>query len=207
MKATLFDHLVAEMPLECRVSLNVQHRMVTPIGDLISDCFYDGRLQNPRTAGVTGLEAALPKHVIWLSTSKLADRFERGRISMSNPTEVREVLTLLKRIVFLGRKDTGPHSVAILTGYSEQRRTFERTVNAEAGNLGALLRIEVNTVDAFQGREADIAIYSITRSNESGNVGFLWEFKRINVALSRGREYLVIVGDHVFCRRAPGETR
>lgn len=206
LNTTLFDGLVAEMPPECRVSLDVQHRMVTPIGDLISTCFYEGRLDNPRGPSVTGLEAALPKRVIWLSTSRLVDRFEQGRISMSNPAEVREVLALLKRVAFLGNKAVGPHTVAILTGYSEQRRHFERAVDAESSSFAGSLSVEVNTVDAFQGREADIAIYSVTRSNKAGHVGFLAEFQRINVALSRGREYLVIVGDHAFCRRAPGES-
>jgi superfamily I DNA and/or RNA helicase len=56
-------------------------------------------------------------------------------------------------------------------------------------------------IDAFQGREADIAIFSITRS-EGSRLGFLREMERINVALSRGKELLVIVGDHIFCEEA-----
>jgi superfamily I DNA and/or RNA helicase len=64
------------------------------------------------------------------------------------------------------------------------------------------LSLEWNTVDAFQGREADICVYSVTRCNDRGSIGFLRDARRLNVALSRGRSGLVIVGDHVFCRGA-----
>ncbi len=206
LKRTLFDHLVSEMPPGGRVSLNIQHRMVRPIGELISECFYDGRLNNPRVPQPTGLDAALPRRVVWLSTSRLADRGELSGTSISNQAEVREIVAMLKRIAFLGRKDSGRHSVAVLTGYSDQRRSLERAIAAESVALGDILQVEVNTVDAFQGREADVAVYSVTRSNPTGTVGFLSEYQRINVALSRGREFLVIVGDHLFCRRAKGDN-
>lgn len=58
------------------------------------------------------------------------------------------------------------------------------------------MTVEINTVDAFQGRETDIIFYSIVRSNPRGNIGFLKDARRLNVALSRAKELLVIVGDH-----------
>ena len=127
-------------------------------------------------------------------------------MSISNPCEVREIAALLKRIVFLATKNGQTYSVAVLTGYSDQKRSLERALQAESAAWNQLLRIEVNTVDAFQGREADIALYSITRSNPAGTVGFLTEHERINVALSRGRDFLLIVGDHAFCRRVRGDN-
>jgi superfamily I DNA and/or RNA helicase len=66
--------------------------------------------------------------------------------------------------------------------------------------------IEWNTVDSVQGREADVAIYSVTRSNKSGKIGFLKETSRLNVALSRGRQNLVLVGDSLFLRNTSGEN-
>jgi superfamily I DNA and/or RNA helicase len=94
------------------------------------------------------------------------------------------------------------YEVAILTGYTAQRKLINRRLNSEIESLQAL-HIECNTVDAFQGREADIAIYSVTRSNKKGELGFLKKKERLNVALSRGRIGLVIVGDHYFCSTAP----
>jgi superfamily I DNA and/or RNA helicase len=68
------------------------------------------------------------------------------------------------------------------------------------------LEVECNTVDAFQGREADVAVYSVTRCNPAGRLGFLREEERLNVALSRGRYGLAIVGDHGFCAVANGHN-
>ena len=91
------------------------------------------------------------------------------------------------------------YSIAVLTGYSAQLKLLNRRLNSEL-NSWKFLTIECNTVDAFQGREADIAVYSVTRSNKEGKVGFLRDAARLNVALSRGRVGLVLVGDHHFCR-------
>ena len=60
----------------------------------------------------------------------------------------------------------------------------------------------MHPVDSFQGQERDVIIYSVTRSNRDNQLGFLRAEERINVALSRGRDALVIVGDARFCRRA-----
>ena len=91
----------------------------------------------------------------------------------------------------------------VLSGYAEQKYLLERSL-AAAQFTG--LDVSCNTVDAVQGREAEVAIYSVTRSNTSRRLGFLAEAKRLNVALSRSRQYLVIVGDHLFAREAAGEN-
>jgi superfamily I DNA and/or RNA helicase len=57
------------------------------------------------------------------------------------------------------------------------------------------LKIEIATVDAFQGRDRDIVVYSPVRSNKEANLGFLKDRRRLNVALSRARQLLVIIGD------------
>lgn len=63
------------------------------------------------------------------------------------------------------------------------------------------MTVEINTVDAFQGRETDIVFYSIVRSNDDGKLGFLKDVRRLNVAFSRARELLVVVGDHQCAKR------
>ena len=91
------------------------------------------------------------------------------------------------------------YKVAVLSGYAGQLKLLKRSLDTEQSGLQTLA-IECNTVDAFQGREADIVIYSVTRSNKDGKIGFLRDEARLNVALSRGRVGLLIVGDHQFCR-------
>ena len=95
--------------------------------------------------------------------------------------------------------------MAVIAAYASQRKEIERKI---AGSLEGWsnLSVECNTVDAFQGREAEIVLYSVTRSNPNDTIGFLREKERLNVALSRGRLYLGIIGDYLFCRSVGGEN-
>jgi superfamily I DNA and/or RNA helicase len=96
-----------------------------------------------------------------------------------------------------------PLRVLVLTAYAEQMEQLRRAV---AGPPSPGLEIEVKTVDAVQGREADITFYSVVRSNKLRRLGFLGplHWRRINVALSRSRYGLVIVGDAQFCESTRG---
>ncbi|MDL5052661.1 AAA domain-containing protein [Oscillatoria laete-virens NRMC-F 0139] len=209
IQETLFDLLLRTLPAQCCKSLTIQHRMVQPIGELISQCFYDGRLHSEGPALDPDLIRVLPKAVTWLTTTSLPNRSEQAvRPSYNNACEVSVILQLLRRLnrvaaeAYTGAAEPQKkYEVAILTGYTAQRKLINRRLNSELESLQAL-HIECNTVDAFQGREADIAIYSVTRSNNRGELGFLKKRERLNVALSRGRIGLVIVGDHYFCSTA-----
>ena len=209
VQETLFDLLLRTLPSACCKSLTIQHRMVKPIGELISQCFYDGRLRSNGPALDPHLSHVLPKAVTWLTTASMPDRIEQAvRPSYNNACEVSVIIQLLRRLNrVVAESHAGAaepqkkYEVAILTGYTAQRRLINRRLNSELESLQAL-HIECNTVDAFQGREADIAIYSVTRSNNRGELGFLKKRERLNVALSRGRIGLVIVGDHYFCSTA-----
>jgi superfamily I DNA and/or RNA helicase len=206
LRNTLFDRLAAALPKECKTGLYVQHRMVQPIGDLISECFYDSKLKSAPKQPDNSLTKTLPKSVTWITTARELNRMEvETHQSCANPTEVRVVCRLLQRINGLANVARKRYSVAVLTGYSQQRSDLERSVSQLLLELSAL-DVEVHTVDSFQGREADVAIYSVTRCNNKGTIGFLKERKRLNVALSRGKYYLVIVGDHIFCENAKGEN-
>lgn len=210
VQETLFDLLLRTLPGACCKSLTIQHRMVEPIGELISHCFYDGKLRSAGPVLDSHLSCVLPKSVTWLTTASLPNRTEQSaRPSYNNACEVSVIIQLLRCLnhavaeSHAGTSESHKkYEVAILTGYTAQRKLLNRQLNSELENLQSL-HIECNTVDAFQGREADIAIYSITRSNNKGELGFLKKRERLNVALSRGRVGLVIVGDHYFCSTAP----
>lgn len=201
---TLFELLRRELPPECQRMLKKQYRMVPPIGRLISECFYDGEVESAERALDAQLVSATGKAVTWFTTRYEPNREEeRAGSSFVNPDEVQHVLRLVRKINGAIADTERRVHVLLLSGYAAQIRLLEQSVNREATLLSDLV-IECNTVDAVQGREADIVIFSVTRSNEDDKAGFLSELSRINVALSRARELLIIVGDDEFVRRAPG---
>jgi hypothetical protein len=183
--------------------------MVRPIGDLISSVFYNNRLISVRDDIWDGFELALPKSVTWFDTSSMPGH-EEAQIGTSyfNPAEAQEVLAFLKLLAFVSQHQdrTKTLSVLVLAGYLGQVGRLQDMVASNADALEGLA-IEANTIDAAQGREADFVVFSVTRSNRNGNAGFLREHKRINVALSRARHGLAIVGDRTFCASNDGVLR
>jgi hypothetical protein len=201
--ATLLDIFSAQLPPECKAQLTEQRRMVRGIGRLISDVFYESTLVTVRDDkdrnGV--VRKMYPREVQWHSTSRLPHKREEempGK-TFRNRTEA---LLVHRLLVELDRANKGKSllHVAVIAGYSAQVNALDQRLKATATVLSNL-RVEINTVDAFQGRDADICIYSVTRSNDRFSLGFQREVRRLNVALSRGRDALVIVGDDQFCRR------
>jgi superfamily I DNA and/or RNA helicase len=88
----------------------------------------------------------------------------------------------------------------VIAPYRAQVQLIDMWIREALGNDAA--RDRVGTVDAFQGQERDIVIFSFTRSNPHGRVGFLSELRRLNVAITRARDQLVLVGDRSTLVRA-----
>ncbi|HEX7298767.1 MAG TPA: AAA domain-containing protein [Solirubrobacteraceae bacterium] len=199
----LFARLASELPVDNVVPLTHQHRMNPAIGRLVSDCFYDGALTSEPRDPMTIFDTIAPRPVSWLTTSHLPDRSDRryGQ-SFANDLEARVIRSFLGEANALAAAGKTRVKVAVLAGYGAQRDVLERRLEAEIPGWAAL-DVELQTVDAYQGRQADVVLYSMTRSNVSGDVGFLREKPRLNVALSRARDVIVIVGDHLFAREAP----
>jgi serine/threonine protein kinase len=206
VRRTLLDHLGEQLPVECYDMLRQQHRMCASIGNLVSECFYDGQLVSVRACQDNAFSLALPKPVTWFSTAGLPNHEELVvDQSFKNLAEVQATLKLLGRLNLDAKARKKRYTVVLLTGYGAQRLEFERGLAPMRAELEHL-DIALNTVDAYQGREAEVAIYSVTRSNERGRIGFLRESERLNVALSRAQNGLAIVGDHVFCRSITGRN-
>lgn len=209
VRATLLDRLLDEhtgLPKANRAKLRNQYRMIEPIGDLVSQCFYDGDLDSPvRTHGLK-LDTAFPKPVMWYSTHALPNRTERKEgQTFRNPSEVAAIRNLLQRLQFVVKAQKRRITVAVIAGYTAQVEALSDMASRGIAEWPDL-DVVCNSVDAFQGRQADVCIYSVVRSNESNRLGFLKEQPRLNVALSRGESALVIVGDQVFCRSARGRN-
>lgn len=173
----------------------------------MSECFYEGKLVNTRKEVDRALAGLTGRVVNWMSTRKLARRQDQraGRTSYVNPEEAAKICDLLLDLDdALHRGTPGkPRSVLVLSGYGEQVRYLDRSIARVRRELRHLIP-ECCTIDRVQGRQADVVFFSVTRSNPDNKAGFLRELERVNVALSRARDLLVIVGDDDFVQRAGG---
>ncbi|MEB0013943.1 AAA domain-containing protein [Glaciimonas sp. Gout2] len=200
-KKSLLSILLERLPPENVEELIEQRRMCESIGNLVSALFYKDKLVNVRidSERKRDISNLYPKAVCWLSTSrkKLAEQSTAEK-SFKNEGEARLILEELKKISRKTRNKSKPVHVAVISAYAAQVSLLKYLIDQHIG-VHAGFSIEINTVDAFQGREADICIYSVTRSNERKQIGFQRERKRLNVALSRARDALILVGDASFC--------
>ena len=207
VKATMLDRFVDEhdgLPEGCRAELRNQYRMIKPIGDLVSECFYDKRLNSPVLSHGLKLDVAFPKPVTWYSTHMLPNRSEQSEgQTFQNAVEVKCIRGLLQRLQFVAKAQRRRISVAVIAGYTAQLNLL-REMELQGVAEWPDLEVACNSVDAFQGRQADVCFYSVVRSNSRKRLGFLREPPRLNVALSRGKSALVIIGDQMFCRDAGG---
>ncbi|TDP89639.1 DEAD/DEAH box helicase [Labedaea rhizosphaerae] len=216
VQETLFKWFSHRLPDHSKFLLRDQYRMVRPIGDMVSTCFYGGELSSPRTDGLPGLEV-LGKPVLWLDTSRLGDerREDRGPggISYANRAEARVIFSRLETLekaiekgVVSTPDDSGKLEVLLIAPYRRQVEEMRRRLSLRRFTR---LQVDVLSVDAVQGRQCDVAMFSVTRSNNKLSLGFLGakNWRRINVAVSRARFGLAIVGDAEFCRSANGALR
>jgi superfamily I DNA and/or RNA helicase len=125
--------------------------------------------------------------------------------SFRNEAEGRAIRNALASINFVAEKRKQVYDVALIAGYVGQVKALQDVIR-DSLHEWVGLTVTCSTVDAFQGSEAEICIYSVTRSNKAQKLGFLRERPRLNVALSRGRSALIIVGDEEFCRSATGDN-
>ena len=185
------------------------------IGKLISQSFYDGDLDSgldPNEGAPFGTLtlAGLGTRVVWYDIPRAAQPSEGDRrigTSFMNTREVSCIVDLLVRIQFvlLKQKSTVHRpTIGVISGYGEQVDTLRREIGRRPELKG--MDVECNSVHTFQGREVDICIYSVTRNNSAGDIGFLDDWRHLNVALSRARWHLVVVGSWSFCAAIRGKN-
>ena len=198
LETSLFYYLEQGLPDECKGTLNIQYRMNPVIGDLISKVFYDGTLKS----GIKKEDKMLPikryenRPLVWLSTSNRDDREEQKiNHTYRNSCELKiifdELLVINKEI----SEQKIHKEVGVIAAYKAQVNSIRNQYESRYRELLTNLDVEINSVDAFQGREKDIIFYSVVRSNKTGELGFLHDARRLNVAFSRARELLVVIGD------------
>ncbi len=187
----VIDKIFVNSPEFMKGMLTTQYRMQPNIGAFISDTFYDGQLSHGRVQNED--ENA---NFGWLSykRTELCPNTElpKERQVLTNDSEIKIIEESLKKLDGLVGKST---KVALITPYKKQCSGLRRMKdNLSVSNLV----IEVATVDAFQGREADVVFFSFVRNN--GSARFYGDSRRINVAISRARDRVYLVGDRDYLR-------
>lgn len=197
----LFTELGAGLPTQSVAVLSHQHRMHPDIGKVVSDVFYGGELRSGTREISPLVQRALGGAVTWRDTGRKESE-RRSGLSYENRAEARVVAEMVRDIdnfaVLLGVDEV---EVAVIAGYAAQVRTLQEVLSSTKSKL-KVVRVKAATIDSFQGQEADICIVSLTRSNRRGEVGFLGSPERLNVAISRARDGLVIVGNRAMADRS-----
>ena len=193
---TLLEKCVALHP-EAVVLLEEQYRMNEMIARFSSNEFYEGRLRaDASVAHHLLFEGDEP--LLFIDTAGCGYEEVPEGTRISNPEEgaflLKQVAALVAQLKPHYTTDAFP-SIAIISPYKHQVEVLKETALSfpELQELGSSLAI--NTIDSFQGQERDAVFISLTRSNAESTIGFLSELRRMNVAMTRARKKLVVVGD------------
>ena len=212
---TLMERIVETHP-EAVTLLKIQYRMNDDIMRFSSDYFYNGQVESaPEVKYRSILDMDIP--MTWIDTSEFAlDGFESteefvgesfGRINKKEAELTLMTLQYYFNKVGKQRLLDEHIDVGIISPYRAQVQYLRRLLMKKEYFKPFRRFISINTVDGFQGQERDIIVVSLVRSNESGQIGFLRDLRRMNVAITRARMKLIILGDkdtmtqHPFYRK------
>ncbi|XP_045342158.1 DNA-binding protein SMUBP-2 isoform X2 [Leopardus geoffroyi] len=193
---SLMERLAAEQGASVVRTLTVQYRMHRAIMQWASEALYHGRLTaHPSVAGhllrdLPGVaateETGIPLLLVDTAGCGLFELEEEDDQSKGNPGEVRLVSLHVQALVEAGVRAS---DIAVITPYNLQVDLLRQSLAHRHPEL------EIKSVDGFQGREKEAVVLSFVRSNRKGEVGFLAEDRRINVAVTRARRHVAVVCD------------
>ncbi|MDF2435843.1 MAG: DNA-binding protein [Bacteroidota bacterium] len=203
LKQTLFEHC---MQMEnVSVMLNTQYRMNEKIMNFSNTEFYDGELKADASVKDTLLSFDENEHLIhspfdFIDTAGCGytEIINPESLSIANPEEATLLVDHLKLLLqqFEQSNKSGKKiSIGIISPYKEQVQHLTLKINEDDLLKNYLSQIAVKTVDGFQGQERDVIYISMVRSNDSMEIGFLSDTRRMNVALTRAKKKLVVIGD------------
>ncbi len=206
---TLFEkcilrHQQSAQPVD--VMLRTQYRMNEAIMQFSNEQFYENQLfANERVKKWQISEGIAPIEFVDTAGCGFEETLHAGTGSTANPEEARLLFRHLESVLEqIGTvsfpTEAAPLSIGIISPYKAQVHLLkdglaELKKTAIFQQLSAMLEVEVNTIDSFQGQERDIIYISLVRSNENGEIGFLKDTRRTNVAMTRARKKLVVIGD------------
>ena len=198
---TLFERWITLYPQASEL-LQVQYRMHPDLMEFSNRRFYGGRLraapglEHLRLSQL--LDTPLSDHpvlndrpLVFVHVSGAPERQRRGSTSRENLGQALWIQTWVDTLLKHG---LAPEQVGVIAPYEDQVKLLRGLLPED---------VEVKTVDGFQGREKEVIFLSLVRSNPQGEIGFLRDQRRLNVALTRARRKLVLVGDRTTLRQDP----
>ncbi|WP_293788029.1 AAA domain-containing protein [uncultured Pedobacter sp.] len=193
---TLLEKTVTLHP-ESVVLLNEQYRMHSAIMGYSSKVFYKNALKAHHSVADHLLFPG-DEPMQFIDTAGCSYDEKSDGTSTTNTEEaaflVRHLANLVSNLTSLGLTESFP-SIAIVSPYKQQVQLLNTLVQENELLIPYQSKIAVNTIDSFQGQERDVVYISLTRSNGDGSIGFLSDTRRMNVAMTRARRKLVVVGD------------
>ena len=209
--------LARERP-ECVRLLSVQYRMSEALMRFSSEWFYDGRLTAAPEVQQRSMLEQIDNAMVWIDADDprhagpaggdddaesghdrepLREAYVAASYGRINKGEARLTIEALTAYVErLGRQrliDEGT-DFGIISPYKAQVQYLRHLVRRNEVLRPLARRITVNTVDAFQGQERDVILVSLVRANDEGQIGFLTDLRRMNVAITRARSKLILIG-------------
>ena len=187
------------------VLLEEQYRMHEAIMQFSSNEFYEGRLKaNNSVADRVLFSGDKPLQFIDTAGCGFEEKLEGTGIS--NPEEagflIKHLLIFCNSLKDFYAAQNFP-GIAVISPYKHQVELLKQKLTESEGLQPFKAAIAVNTIDSFQGQERDVVYISMTRSNAENNIGFLSEIRRMNVAMTRARKKLVVIGDSATLSQYP----
>ena len=205
LNSSLFQRLLG-CGLETEM-LTVQYRMHSGIREFPSARFYDNRLED----GCKDEQRHVPAGFLWPNWDKpvafvpvmgVEEVEEEGK-SRRNRDEAAFVHSIVSNLIEPG--DVLPEDIGIISPYNGQVRFLSELFDEQGGRDkgGPFFGLEIKSVDGYQGREKEVIIFSCVRANEHGDVGFLSDYRRLNVAITRAKRGIILLGHQHTLRHDP----
>ncbi len=192
--STLLERIVATKP-QAVCLLTEQYRMNHVIMQFSNNAFYGGKVTAHASVEERTVPAGAPlaesMHLIDTSGRGWDEESGEGAESLANPGEARCAIEVLSQIAALEEAST--LTVGLISPYRGQVRYCSQLIPTDL--RGRFAEFSIDTVDSFQGSECDIVVISLVRSNPDAEIGFLRDVRRMNVAITRAKCKLVIIGD------------
>jgi regulator of nonsense transcripts 1 len=201
---SLFERLInlGQRPIR----LQVQYRMHPCLSEFPSNAFYEGSLQNGVTVGDRARPALdfpwpSPETPMMFLAGSAIEEISTSGTSYLNRMEASQCEKIVSKLL---RAGILPSQIGVITPYDGQRAFIQQHMQMTGALRKDLyVEVEVASVDAFQGREKDYIILSCVRSNDHQGIGFLSDARRLNVALTRAKYGMVILGNPRVLGRHP----